>query len=640
MSGILSKALRPGAHLMMQLRLPVKFLIISAAFIIPLSITLYAVVAYANDGIRFARHERTGVSYIKAINEVLRPALEARANNLGTHDNARGIAALQAVAAQHRDDELKVQADINELGQKTGNDQVIEALLELTDRVADNSGLMLDPDLDSFYTMMVAVHHSQHQMVAATSLGVQLADIGPNGISPQSLAGIHDLATRIAVTDKDAQDALQRIAQSNSALGAQLDGKSWHQAMQSLLEAARDTGVGGMPDAARIRLLVDATEQESFRINDRALQALDALLATRIEGFQNRRDGYLLLAFAGLLLSAYLITGFYLSNQNGFQALVTRMQKLACGDLTVNYPARGRDEIGVLINAFNDSRAQLRGLVERINHAADTISTAGREISSANMDLAQRSSAQAAVIDETANQVKQVTDKVQANLAAAGNANQIVSAAQNAAGNGKAVVDCVVATMDAMSGSSKRIGAIIDVINEIAFQTNLLALNAAVEAARAGEQGRGFAVVAGEVRNLAQRCASAANEITHLIKTSVDDVNKGVNQVAKAGASMNEILEAVLSVSAIMSEMAGASRAQIQAITSIDSAIGRINDDAQQNAAIVEETASAAGLLREQVDSLMESVQHFTTDLEYAARPHHPAQFVPADSAAPLQRVA
>ncbi len=616
MANLFDAALQPCVRLMQNLRLPAKFLLISVAFIVPLSVTLHAVVGYANDGLQFAHQERLGVTYIKTINEALHSALEARSSNIGTHDNTRGIAALQAVAAQDTNDELKIRQAINALSGTNSNDQFIETLLELTDQVADNSNLMLDPDLDSYYTMMVAVHYSQHEMALATSLGEQLAGIGAGAIAPQSLARIQDLATRMTIVNEDAKDALQRITLANPPVGAQLNGGSWHGAIQKLLDSTHDAEMGNATGASNIRFLVDAAEQESYLMNGRALEALDRLLASRIGVFQSRRNNSLLLALAGLVVSAYLIVGFYLSNQGGFRALATRMQKMASGDLTVNYPARGSDEIGVLINAFNDSRAQLQVLVERIHHAADTISTAGREISSANMDLAQRSSAQAAVIDETANRVAQITEKVQSNLDAASNANQIAREAQSAAGNGKVVVDSVVTTMDAMTGSSKRIGAIIDVINEIAFQTNLLALNAAVEAARAGEQGRGFAVVAGEVRNLAQRCATAANEITHLIKASVGDVDKGVAQVANAGASMQEILAAVGSVSNIMNDMTDASKAQIQAIRGIDTAVGKINDDAQQNAAIVEETAAAAGLLREQVAVLIESVTHFTLGAE------------------------
>jgi methyl-accepting chemotaxis protein len=165
--------------------------------------------------------------------------------------------------------------------------------------------------------------------------------------------------------------------------------------------------------------------------------------------------------------------------------------------------------------------------------------------------------------------------------------------------------------MQAITGSSRRIGDIIGVIDDIAFQTNLLALNAAVEAARAGEQGRGFAVVASEVRNLAQRSATAANEIKKLIGASLEDVEKGAALVNGAGNTMQDILRSVQRVSQIMKEIALASRHQTEDIGRLNQAIGRIDGDTRQNAARVAQTASVARSLREQVDALLESVETF-----------------------------
>jgi len=201
---------------------------------------------------------------------------------------------------------------------------------------------------------------------------------------------------------------------------------------------------------------------------------------------------------------------------------------------------------------------------------------------------------------------------VQRNLDNALQGERLAAQAHGTATRGNEVVGEVVTTMQAITGSSRRIGDIIGVIDEIAFQTNLLALNAAVEAARAGEQGRGFAVVASEVRNLAQRSATAANEVKNLVGASLDDVARGAKLVEGAGATMKEILSAVERVTGIMKEIGAASRAQNDDIGRLNQSIHQIDSDTQQNSERVEQTASVARSLRAQVRALLEVVSAFT----------------------------
>jgi len=191
--------------------------------------------------------------------------------------------------------------------------------------------------------------------------------------------------------------------------------------------------------------------------------------------------------------------------------------------------------------------------------------------------------------------MEQMTSTVRQNADNARQANQLAAAASEQAGKGGEVVNKAVEAMADINQSSRKIADIIGVIDEIAFQTNLLALNAAVEAARAGEQGRGFAVVAGEVRNLAQRSAGAAKEIKALISDSVDKVEEGSKLVDESGRTLNEIVEAVRKVSDIIAQM---------------------DEMTQQNAALVEEAASASESMEEQARHLMELVRFFKTGEE------------------------
>jgi methyl-accepting chemotaxis protein len=190
-------------------------------------------------------------------------------------------------------------------------------------------------------------------------------------------------------------------------------------------------------------------------------------------------------------------------------------------------------------------------------------------------------------------------------------ANQLAIAARDVANKGGAVTTKAVEAMGEINKSSKKIADIITVIDEIAFQTNLLALNAAVEAARAGEHGRGFAVVAAEVRNLAQRSATAAKEIKGLINESIQRVTDGSELVDQSGKTLAEIVGSVKRVTDIIAEITAASQEQASGIDQVNKAIMQMDEATQQNAALVEEATSASQSMKEQAQALMRQVVSF-----------------------------
>jgi methyl-accepting chemotaxis protein len=204
-----------------------------------------------------------------------------------------------------------------------------------------------------------------------------------------------------------------------------------------------------------------------------------------------------------------------------------------------------------------------------------------------------------------------LTSAVQQNSQNANNASRLAVGASDIAGKGVEAVSEVVSTMEDINEASDKIVNIISVIDSIAFQTNILALNAAVEAARAGEQGRGFAVVAVEVRNLAQRASAAAGEIKSLIGASVEKIEDGTKLVAQAGLTMEEIVNSIRGVTAIMSEISAASVEQTSGIEQVNQAITQMDDVTQQNAALVEQAAASAESLEQQTQHLSAAVANF-----------------------------
>ena len=285
--------------------------------------------------------------------------------------------------------------------------------------------------------------------------------------------------------------------------------------------------------------------------------------------------------------------------------------RIAEGDLTTPIDIRDGDQASLLF-ALKAMRDNIAAIVGEVRQATDTISVGSREIASGNMDLSARTEAQAGSLEETASSMEQLTSAVRQNADNAQHADALTRAASEVATRGGTAVVQVVATMGEIHDSAKKIVDIIAVIDGIAFQTNILALNAAVEAARAGDQGRGFAVVASEVRNLAHRSAAAAKEIKTLIGDSVQKVGTGLAQVDAAGATMQEVVASIHRVSAIVAEISTASVEQTHGIEQVNHAIVEMDGVTQQNAALVEEAASAAASMQEQAAILVQAVAQFT----------------------------
>jgi methyl-accepting chemotaxis protein len=289
-------------------------------------------------------------------------------------------------------------------------------------------------------------------------------------------------------------------------------------------------------------------------------------------------------------------------------------KRVASGDLTSRVEIDGRDEAAELLTALREMNQGLGGIVIRIRSGAESIAVGAGQVAAGNQQLSSRTEEHASSLEETASTLEEFTTTVRRNAERAGEASTLAGSASSTAEKGGEVVNKVVATMQDVTTSSKKISDIIGVIDGIAFQTNILALNAAVEAARAGEQGRGFAVVASEVRSLAQRSASSAKEIRGLIEGSVSRVEAGARLVEQAGKTMEELVASVRKVAQIMTEIAAASHEQSSGIEQINKAITQMDTVVQMNASLVEEATAAATSMASQATGLAHSVAQFRVE--------------------------
>ncbi len=318
-------------------------------------------------------------------------------------------------------------------------------------------------------------------------------------------------------------------------------------------------------------------------------------------------------AAVACVVAALLMAALVRTLMRPLRELGQTMQSLASGhaDLRVELPVRGRDELTVISRGFNDFACKLRAAFDEVGGVSTGVANASREIASGNADLSSRTEQQASHLQESASALRDLSQAVAHSAESSDQAARLASEAVQHAATGQQVMTDTREAMDKINESSRRIADITGLIDSIAFQTNILALNAAVEAARAGDQGRGFAVVAGEVRTLAQRSAAAAKDIRQLTVDSEARVASGATLIRQAEATLNGLGDAVQQVNQLLSDVSVVTREQSSRIQSVTHAIGELDQNTQQNAAIVEQAAAAAESLRQQSDRLVQTVREF-----------------------------
>jgi methyl-accepting chemotaxis protein len=665
--------LAPAVKLMQRLRLLPKFAVVALLFLMPLMLVTALLMNELDKSIKFSRLERIGIDHVRQVQDMIRLTQQHRALR---HMFLSGNASVRQ-KAQQKQDEINAKIAAFDAMQKAApaldagdvwrgvkqswqalqsklptaearnsyveHTALIGQLYRLNTRIADHANLTLDPEVDTYYlaTMFVKTFPEIAEGLSEIAgRGGAYIDSGLMEANEDVLLGSTVLVARRDLAHIPGQ--LDALFRENPALKPRLTPQlAALPAALAFLERAKNEVLNTV-DQTSGNQFFDAGSNSIdglYAVAGASATLLDGLLQQRIERDTLRRNLMLGGVLAALAIAVYLLAGFYVSFAAEVRRLGEAVKRAAGGDLSSRITSNGKDEIAQLSNALGGMTAGLAQLVAEVRAGTDTIALASREIATGNQDLSYRTEQQAGSLEETSASMEQLTATVKQNAENAQQANRLAQSASEVAHQGGAAVAQVVDTMDAIHQSARKIGDIIGVIDGIAFQTNILALNAAVEAARAGEHGKGFAVVATEVRNLAQRSATAAKEIRLLIADSVKRVGAGSRQVESAGKTMDEIVASIGRVNGIVAEISAASREQRSGIEHVNQAIGQIDDITQQNAALVEQAAAAAESMREQADKLSQAAAVFKlTDDEPASAPIAPPVLVARGKVATLPR--
>jgi methyl-accepting chemotaxis protein len=636
--------LAPGIRLFRRLGFPAKSAWILGAMMVPMVILLLHHYISTAENIASSSLERQGLTYVSGVTDLLheltafREAAISKGNDLSPRQ--RAVEAV-FIKVQRLESELgttfggetksnfaklskSVQALLKE-PVKAGAEETYFAHIAATDDalsvlgdIGDGSQLSLDPELDTYHSMNLAVIVGPQYVEYLTRLRdlsvLTLSEASGKSIPHQRLRAMDQNLTLIGYIDPIYETSYEKAIEAFPEVSASMNMKGVDSSRNAFLTSIEKQIMVDIPegDSGALLVLANAALDKQLELNTQIAKRLDQRLAARIDRISMAMWRSFAIAGAFLLIALYLLLCFYRVTKGGLELISSHLQELAEGDLRRRPIAPlGKDEPAMLIFDLHKVYDSLHNLICSVRHSASELTNTSAEVSRVSLDLSNRTENAATDLADQAASVQHINDQI--NQSALRTQEAAVMAGGNAdvAEKGGQIINNVVSTMQSIQASSSRIGDIIGTIDGIAFQTNILALNAAVEAARAGESGRGFAVVATEVRSLASRSASAAREIKALITDSETKIINGARVVEEAGRNVSEIVANAKQINMFLDEISNATREQASAVAKVVQAIVNLDCSTQQNATIVEETSASAGALNSQASQLVDEISRF-----------------------------
>jgi methyl-accepting chemotaxis protein len=628
----------PGVRWFRQSSFKAKAGVIALVFLIPLTVALVQLWQTAGQGIAVAEFERQGLAYLRPVFEYIKlaqtrrhaavlqpadlPALQSKLDTQFQQMDVQHTRSGPLFGDKDLYDALRQQHEaLRNTPVATSPDDtfqahtnLIAAALKLVAAVADGAQLSLDPDLDTFHMMNVAVIRGPRQTentARINMMGQLILHTGEN--TPKRREQMAQWEAIQRLVDDEVESSYQIGIGHEPAAARLFDMEGTDKAFDAFMASVEQQIMGEslQGDLATYAHLGDTIATKQNELNGQVLEELDRRIQRRIDGLARNRLLQLGTSVFFVAFALYLMLAFYRVMTGGLNEVAGHLREISKGNLTTAPQPWGTDEAAQLMMSLREMQTSLQRTVGVVIESASQVHSASDEIASAAADLAVRTEQAAVSLQQTTTTMQHIAE---AAALAANTVDAVTRSVQDnaqVAVRGGEVIAEVVRTMEDIRHASMRISEIIGAIDGIAFQTNILALNAAVEASRAGEHGRGFAVVATEVRALAGRSATAAKEIKSLVHSSLTQVSNGTAVVTDAGQIMKNIIANADKVARQIHEIAEAARVQQRSMLEMSTAVTELDQSTQQNAMLVEQSSNASYALAEQAKHLSDEVSLF-----------------------------